>query len=584
LSGEGLFTARAPDDLDVLAVAHGETVEQGAPLAVFGSPESEAEVAAMELRRATLEAEKEVLAHQALAVDSGIAQKLSEASAEARGLRANLNDLVLEEDRVLREALRERSAKQDGIKALQLELSRLEGELEQARSSLRYCREEHARRQKLHERGAIADEELALKTSELQSCEIEVRKLDQQLERAAEQRGQLDEALKAFLALSERQEKELASDIEITKSRLKEVAAKRAELQQRQAEDLARAARHREESLNKVGLELRRAAKELEAERAKLEVVAPRSGRIVFRSPSPGNVRPGDPVVVLAPAEGLCLTVRVPRWMKSSLEAADDVTCELLQDLERDVQRRFVESRFPTKLAGWRELPADPRFGVAELSCDCPAEAVHRLALGEQIAARIIWRPPLYAVPSFVLSALLAGAAALVWGVTHRMAEPTPVERLSVDTPRSLPSDSLRETSTEFGAEGVMLRILGGQLREMIMRRKLDAHVIAAAEWALDRHRARATRLLSLGLGDGQELCDQLESCVKELDAHGRLTGGNGSAGMAPMLDRLLAVLRAVAPAGSRERVARILEHSSKASPPGVNGRRHAELADCEPY
>jgi hypothetical protein len=116
--------------------------------------------------------------------------------------------------------------------------------------------------------------------------------------------------------------------------------------------------------------------------------------------------------------------------------------------------------------------------------------------------------------------------------------------------------------------------MLGGQLLEMIVRRELDTHVIAAAEWALDRHRARATRLLCLGLGDCGELCDHLDNFVKELSDSGRLSGGNGAATSAETLQRLIAVLRATAPAGAHAQIAAIEQRISRASPTGSNGRR----------
>jgi hypothetical protein len=191
------------------------------------------------------------------------------------------------------------------------------------------------------------------------------------------------------------------------------------------------------------------------------------------------------------------------------------------------------------------------RLFLAELECEFPQEAIQQLALGEQLAARLVWRPPLYAVPWFILSALLATSSAVVWGLTRLFAKPTAIARLPHGNPANVPATSTQEISTEFGAEGLMLRMLGGQLREMIVRSDLDSHLVAAAEWALDRHRARATRLLSLGLGDGDELYEHLDCFVKELSSNGRLADGDGAAASLETLQRLVAVLRAAAPPGT---------------------------------
>jgi hypothetical protein len=104
--------------------------------------------------------------------------------------------------------------------------------------------------------------------------------------------------------------------------------------------------------------------------------------------------------------------------------------------------------------------------------------------------------------------------------------------------------------ATQYGAEGAMLHVLGGQLREAISRREVDRHLLAALEWALDRHRARAVRLISLGLGDSVSLSEPLQDLVRRNGSAN--VGGNGSS--SPLTHgercRLLRVLKAVAPNG----------------------------------
>jgi len=579
LSGDGLFTVRRLAEFDVAEVASSKVVAKDDLLVRVHSPAAEAEIAVLELRRESLAAERGILLHQPLAVDPEITQKLAELNAQERTWRTNLNDLVLEKERLLRDRLRERLAKQDEINKLHREESRLRGDWNQAQGDLALCREEHDRLAKLRLKDVTGQQEYSQKANELASRQIEVRKLDEQLQKVAAQREGIERGLDDYLAFSRDQEKQLTGEILRLEARLDDVARGQKEFEQRRDDDLARAKRHREQSLKKIDVERKQADRQLAGWKRRLEIPAPFAGRIVYRATSPGSVKPEEPLVVLAPVDGLRFSVRLPRWMQSPLRDAGGVSCKLLEDLERDDQRRFVDCRFTARLAGWEDLPSHPGYGLAELKCEAPAEAVRLLARGEQIAASLIWRPPWHTDPVFLLSALVAAAAGLPWAVSRRRARPAFTEgRLpsrAAGNGRHVPCD----IATEFGAEGAMLHLLGSQLREMIAGGDLDAGVVAAAEWALDRHRARAVRLLALGMGDGAELCEHLERLVQEHAAN----SGNGRPrpGSSDLLRRLIAVLRTVAPAPGRERLRRIARELPRLGPARSNGRKHyAEAAE----
>ncbi len=100
LEGDGLFTVRRPADLEVVHLTPHSHVEEGALLARFHSPEAEAQIAVLKLRRESLAADEQVLLHQVLTVDPEIAQKLADANAHERTLRTNLSDLTLEKERL----------------------------------------------------------------------------------------------------------------------------------------------------------------------------------------------------------------------------------------------------------------------------------------------------------------------------------------------------------------------------------------------------------------------------------------------------------------------------------------------------
>ncbi|MFH1922330.1 MAG: hypothetical protein ABIP48_20905, partial [Planctomycetota bacterium] len=276
------------------------------------------------------------------------------------------------------------------------------------------------------------------------------------------------------------------------------------------------------------------------------------------------GVRANDPLLVLAPPDGLRFGVRLPRWAKQPLEEAGTVHLQLLEDLHGDEERRFVECRFSGHLAAWKELPDLPGFGVAELACEPPTEAVRLLTSGEQIAAQLVWRPPLHTVPVFALSALLAGISAAAWVLTGWFVRAEKTESSPPLFQRDAVERAVPDASTEFGAEGTMLRMLGSRLRESIERGQLDANLVAAAEWALDRHHARAVRLLALGLGNGRELCDHLERLVEKcVDAH-RSNGSQSQRHSVETFSRLMRVLRVISPDDVTHRVGFLTQRLSE--------------------
>lgn len=580
LEGEGLFTVRQPAGLEVVQLASHSHVEPGAVLARFHSPEAEAQIGVLTLRRESLAAESEALQHQVLSIDPEIAQELTDSNALERTLRMNLSDLVLEKERLDRDSLREQLARREDIKRRELEIRKLAAEAEQAQSALQLCREEHDRSETLRERKVTTEQQHSEKEAELEAALIEVRKIEEQLEQTREQKAELEQGLERFRQLGDRQSRNLQTSIAAAQDRLGQVAVTQGELQDRRDADLRRAARHRDECLKKIAVETAQTERQLAAEQAKLERRAPFAGQIAYRAAAPGNVGTDEPLLVLAPPAGLRLIVRLPNWMKPALEDAAGIACNLLEDLEREEQRRFVESRFAARLHGWTELAAHPGYGLAEFTCDAPAEAVRLLARGEQIAVRLVWRPPLQAMPAFMMSLAIASVAAMVWVATHAQttSKPTPSSPA-----RSVNGNvATRRVSIEYGEEGELIRLLGTQLREMTLRGELDANIIAAAEWALMRHRHRAVRLLAAGLGDGAALCDRLESLVNSIAEDEPSAQGNSNGRRATALCRLVAVLRAAAPEGSYERICRVAGKLARPASRDANGHRHFEFAGAE--
>ncbi|MGM0489754.1 MAG: hypothetical protein ACQESR_23720, partial [Planctomycetota bacterium] len=69
-------------------------------------------------------------------------------------------------------------------------------------------------------------------------------------------------------------------------SELDQLAKEQQNLESRRTPDLARAKRHREESLKKVRSQRAQTEKQLEAEQLRHQLLAPFSGRVVYRAPA----------------------------------------------------------------------------------------------------------------------------------------------------------------------------------------------------------------------------------------------------------------------------------------------------------
>jgi hypothetical protein len=110
-----------------------------------------------------------------------------------------------------------------------------------------------------------------------------------------------------------------------------------------------------------------------------------------------------------------------------------------------------------------------------------------------------------------------------------------------------LPTTTLAIGSAELesGALGRNLQMLGNRLRESIKRQAFEPTLIGAVEWAIDRHHLRAIEHLSAGLDHDPEVAASLRELIasKMGDEH-----GDGESNAARSSDRLLRIVRAVAP------------------------------------
>ncbi|MBN2473086.1 MAG: hypothetical protein JXB62_00660 [Pirellulales bacterium] len=548
LHGKDLLTVRTPKDLHVQWTVADAAVKPGDLLARFHSPEKEARVEVLRLTIEELQTERAVVERRPLEPDREITRRLLDLGNERRHIESRLNQLEIECDEIQRGLACERLTATDQIRQLETEYAQLTRELTQAQKGLEFDRAQAVRSDELMRRGAGTPRDREQWLRDVKIGVEEVCKLQEQAENVRTQKTDLAEGLAELLSTMQSQATGLRRQIAVLGKQLDEVGGAEAAVQERLKSDLARAAELRSRELQQIDARVRETEKELGGVEQSLREVAAVGGFVVYRAPSPQTVGEGEPLLVVGPHQGLRLQMRLPKWQRKSLQQAAALKLELVSQMDRDaeVERHFVERRFVGRLVQWRGLPNDPSYGLAELSCEPPAEAVRYLSSGNEILVKMHWWPTPLASPLFlggVLSALLGFAG---WTLSSfRRAETASKPHGSAAGPTQQP-DRQASWATEYGSEGAVLHLLGVQLREGILRHSVDRHLLAALEWALDRHRARAIRLIATGLAEDDQLGDPLRRFVS---GNGSANGSGRHQGLAHEdRRRLIRIVRTVAP------------------------------------
>jgi hypothetical protein len=573
--GHNLVTVRLPRDMKVYETTESETIPAGTVLVRFEEPQREMEIEVLRLQLQEFLSEKQLLLKEPLEPDAEITRQLQETWAEKRHLETFLNERVMERFRLIREHSRNLVDKQNQLTQLKASLDSTRDELRQASAELELEQSRLTRATELREKEVATNEEFEETKNKQDVAAAEVHKLETRLKNTASEKGELEQGVRKLETLSQQQSETLEQEVARARKELAELTKRHEHLNCLLEVDLARAVEHREMRLRQYDIKVDQARRQLAGLKRILQVESPFAGRVIYRAPSPQMVSSDAPLLVVAPEKGFRMQVRLPRWEARLLEKVGTVTLQLVPRLgERDQpEYLFVERRFPGELVQWRDLTHDSRFGLAEFACEVPRDAVLAMASDEEVRAKIIWWAPIYYHPAFMIGALLAG-----FGCLARMAVAA-AGRFSDSSPGSTKFHSdatgVHPPLLEFGGEGALLQILGTQLREMIVSDQLDELTVSAAEWALDRHRARAIRLIAEGLGDHNEVCECLEKLVAEM-----MSRPNGDPALEDTacehLFRLLNVLRTVVSNREKRRVVELIRCAESATwePPGWNGRQ----------
>ncbi|TVS20103.1 MAG: hypothetical protein EA424_05665 [Planctomycetaceae bacterium] len=557
LRANDLYTVRASREWYVASVTEDEWVSEGMPLLKFHSPEREADLQSLRLKLDDLLLQQERLDCKPLELDNELIRELTDALGERRHHQANQHDLEMEKSRVLRELARDELGRRDSLLQLQEQIRSLHTELKQAEFEKELQQRRLARAAALENRSAISQEEHDEISSEAQIAVEEVARRKNRLEELVAARDELERLLQTLVLVMHDQSKTFGMRLEMLDQQLATLQSRRTAMEEQLEADRIRATRYHEAQRKQLEVEVRQTEAARDALEQSLCITAPYAGRIIYRNTSPNTVKPGDALIVLAQKDGVRARLRLPSWEARVLDRQDRVVLQLVEPKSEvgDVKQRYVQRRFTGSPLSIQPLPEDPGFALVELSCDLPPDGMRTLASGDEIEARLIWVAPFYFNPTIRFSAflMLCGGVGIAVAVLRRAPETTSDPKI-VASQHPLLQPSLHAA----GGDGAMLHLLGSQLRESVLSMKLDSSLVAAAEWAIDRHRARAIRVIQHAVGDPAALVDRLESYSDQFMNGGDDLSDDQYCIQAELLQRTVAIFAAVLPENSVGRIKRL--------------------------
>jgi hypothetical protein len=281
-----------------------------------------------------------------------------------------------------------------------------------------------------------------------------------------------------------------------------------------------------------------------------LEVKSPVSGTVAYRNPSPGTVYRADPLLVIGPPNTFRLRARLPLAQANALRGTTSISielCRILRSSNEDMELppQQLVRRFSGSPLHFCSLDDDPSIVLVELACRPPDEAVRDLALGETVRAELVWIPPLYTLPLFVIGAvplILGSVGILIARVRRGNAMSGALNCTSLAYEPAAANTCLRTAVPDAAP----LRLLGEQLGEMIKDEQVDPSLLATVEWALDRHGRKGARLMAQGLQVSGINGDGLNRLI-ERSIHGSLIGRDLLRNE-QVIDRLISFLGVIAP------------------------------------
>ncbi|MFW6153918.1 MAG: HlyD family efflux transporter periplasmic adaptor subunit [Planctomycetota bacterium] len=537
LVGDGLFAVRAHEARKVEHLAEEGDVEAGATLVRFQAPADRARARRLSLSLDALEAHHQVLETKAVDLDPDIVRAHADATTDRRQWRTQLASWVALRGAAVREHTFARLGHRVRRRALDVDLERLRGERAEARAEVAFHRDWLERMTSPEGAQATTEFERLETARRVRTLEARIERLTGQAASVERQRRQVTENLATIETLAAEEETDLLEQVDRAREALADAERRLDDAEQALAADRRRARALRDQELAQVRLEMRQVQADLDGLQGTLEVTAPFAGRVVYREPAPNAVLADEPVLVLAPPEGFRVHLRLPAREVEPLRRAGTVVLALADPR--------IQRRLPGRLLASHPLPHEPGYRLVELACRPPAETIRLLGreADEPIEARLLWRPPLWTVPlgpwavGLIAAGVSAWVATSVVGRRHAVATPPRAEPAEVP-PAAAPAAPAALSRDD--TEGV-IRMLGDRLAAQLEGERIDADLLSAVEWALDRHHVRAVRLLREALEERPEAPARLGEWAWASDA----PGGNGRR---PARLRLRRIARVVLP------------------------------------
>ncbi len=564
LIGDDAFTVRADAELEAEFVIRTPSVKAGDVIARFRSPERKAELVELDLKRQILETQKQILEKQPLSPDPELVRLVQNLQNDRRLLQSSIRYLLPEEATVTRDKLRDRLDRVERLNALVTRARDTSGEIARVTAELAKANRYHQRALNLTTASAAAPLEVDDRTTEVVVYEAELTRLRELEANLGREMEHIRAGSPQFDACAGSQAATLTAELTGIRAEVAELDRSLEDAENSLREDFGRAEALRAGQLQQIELQIRQSQAKLESLQDVLVIRAPFDGVVAYSESAPQMAPPLAPVVVVAPAGGFRLCVRLPRGEHASLTHAGDVPLSLSDPV--------LYRRFPGRLLSWRDLPLESGHGIAELACMPPPETIRALASRDwsnhstnqasEVWCRLMWRPPLYAVPLFWPAVVLLGVGMIGLALmpvmgnrqtrdlgSEAQAQPGAAQAMdrSLIAPLDRVSDPVQPNvpgagSVEAGATGRSLSLLGQRLREGIRRQEMSASLLSALEWAIDRHHTRAIEHLSGSLDRDPELPAHIRALLSGLEAVVPANGARASR------ERFIRIMRAVAP------------------------------------
>jgi cbb3-type cytochrome oxidase subunit 3 len=455
----------------------------------------------LEHTRTLLLAQRKSLAAKPLILPATPVQEHQAALAVAVERRATIHRFLQRLEGPKREVFDEISKKQDKIVQVRTDLAAGKKKLEQAQE----------RWQVLHER-------LASKTGnfgETEELAAEITQLRQQTIASETELRHLEEALMKAQTVARGQDPDLAHDMDKLQFALLTALE---EIQQRERElerEKDAASKHREHELAQFDEKIQQLTTILNDAPRSARPPAPAPGWIVFReSSSDGAMK------ARTSAKSFRFLAKVPHGQVESIRAAGEIALQAGEgELRRDFSGRFLRSC---------PIETEPSKTMVELECNPAPEVVEALMEKNKVREKYAWQPSLLSLWPFTVGIVLV-LLGLLCGVLwfcfrdpnhHEVSRQSRLTSIRANAPATLRTAALpSEIAPDSGITAEIIERIALQLRESIVREKMDEETIASAEDIFASDHSRAVRIFRSVLRQDRSYVEHLEALPKSSSA-----------------------------------------------------------------